>query len=463
MTDQRFDDLVKSALQDYKVSEVRGWEELSEKVSSSDLQNQAFDSEIQDTFQGYEVPFNISHWELFKSRLELQDNLRVNLYIAKSMETVIILLLVFSFWNLASVRQSIRTNTYIASTVTDDSNSLDSDVIINGTVDHNESVSKFTDNVEETSTQLVPIKTPISQSSAIFTSMDNSFHTEEELQVAQPPIDIIQYADTPVSDINLYDDRSLEGLGSLASIYPNLQNLGEISLPVKTDPLLDTKRINSSIWLNTYIRGDNNIVNSSYDNVYDEPAYQARDYGLTGGVSVTIDKGIAGLETGIQYSTISYRPRLIVESYSRANAIYETSLQRIFFNVVSVPLNIQLNYLKRDKVSLYAQAGSSLNMIINSHYSINDQFKSNTPTLAHHPKLEQKDFHAGFFEGGSFYDNTFLTINLALGINIKLSESMSIFGQPSYSHNINLYGLGPNKDWINSLSMGIGTRFRIDN
>ncbi len=76
-------------------------------------------------------------------------------------------------------------------------------------------------------------------------------------------------------------------------------------------------------------------------------------------------------------------------------------------------------------------------------------------------KTSQKRYADGFFEGGSFAENSYFTVDLGVGIERHLNERASLFFEPVYQHNPFRKSLGPNQDRINTLSLSTGIRVNL--
>ncbi len=258
----------------------------------------------------------------------------------------------------------------------------------------------------------------------------------------------------------------------ILSIDPLKNNLSSLSverdeLALHTNIITPVHRIqdsNNNWWIKAFVQGDNNLVYSSFDKFYNVSGYETTALGLSGGLGIVKEFDRFEVETGLSYSTKSYVPEIINETYRSDDGYHRTSLQRIFFNVISVPLNLNLKYFEGERFNLYSTVGLSANLVINSHYDIEDNIipfptsPAITPTNA---VLEDKPFERGLLEGGSLLDNAYLSMNFGAGVNYNLSDRVELSLFSLYQGNIFNAGIGPNEDRINSISLGLGTRVRI--
>lgn len=208
------------------------------------------------------------------------------------------------------------------------------------------------------------------------------------------------------------------------------------------------------------------LIRSSDDPIYPLPSYFTDSYGLSGGAMFSLKSNSLEMETGLIYSSVSYRPRQITEQYSSRGQYFETSLNNIFFNVISLPFQFKWHFDLGSNSSFYALAGSSFNMIINSNFNINNTVIA-TPIngLAdlkeNKPLLEEKDFDPGIFEGGDIFDNAFLTADLGFGFQQRVAKRFSFFVQPTLSTQFSR-GIGPNQDKLHRASLYLGAKYHLN-
>ncbi len=221
-------------------------------------------------------------------------------------------------------------------------------------------------------------------------------------------------------------------------------------------------------WINSFGALDLNLINSPFDFVYESSAYLIEDLGLSGGLSLSYDTKLAELELGFLYSEKNYVPRRIGEITGSFSAGYRrTSLEEIKYTIASIPINLKLHANRRGKWSYYAAIGASANLILNSHFDIQNEILD-TPAfgadgaVANQPKLQNKPFEEGIVEGGSWTDNTFFTTQVGLGVQRVLSKNISAYVQPSYSYHMFDQGVGPNKDFLHTLSLQLGVKVAIN-
>ena len=216
---------------------------------------------------------------------------------------------------------------------------------------------------------------------------------------------------------------------------------------------------------------DLNHVMTPYDDVFDSGAYAQNTYGYGGGFSLGLRYNKWEFETGAIYSFKHFAPRPQIEIFGgNLNSGYVgESINDVELNMVKIPVNLKYHFYQKGKWNVYANGGANLNMAMQANYDKKQHFFGvSNPTGGFNPlpfgevavseTTTKKRFADGIFEGGSFIENRYFTANLGFGVERKFNPRWSIFGQPTYQHQLLSQGLGPNKDRINTLSILTGAR-----
>lgn len=199
--------------------------------------------------------------------------------------------------------------------------------------------------------------------------------------------------------------------------------------------------------------------------------------GYGGGLTFGLEFGRWETETGLIYAAKQYQARPIVFFQgSFRDGYLGKGVKDIEINVINVPLNFRYNFLRTEKWRMYALAGASIQVAVQANYytANQDGFRSASFAPAPAPasfgasnafafRTLADDLPGGWFEGGTFEENGYLTGNLGLGFERYFGGQWSLFVQPTYQHAINYFlrGLGPTRDEINTLSLYTGIRLRL--
>ena len=263
----------------------------------------------------------------------------------------------------------------------------------------------------------------------------------------------------------------------------NSPPLGALSYAsLLNDPLMDLQPQKPKTFFRVGMFGgpEYNRVITPADEELGLEALSRYSLGYGGGLTFGIEFNRFEVESGLVYSAKQYkaRPVLFFQGSFR-NGYFGEGIKDIELNIINLPLNFRFNFMRNAKWRMYALAGASLQVAVQGNYYTADQdgFRSSSFAPAPAPssgglgnqgsfKTLAQDLPGGWFEGGSFEENGYLTGNVGLGLERYVSDgNWSIFVQPTYHHSINYFlrGLGPNKEEINTFSLYTGIRLRLRN
>ena len=220
--------------------------------------------------------------------------------------------------------------------------------------------------------------------------------------------------------------------------------------------------------LGAHLDGKYEYIMTAYDNVFDLESYNHSTFGYGAGLSTSILLGNWELESGFDYASRQYSPRGEETLGSIAKGFLRVQLDKIQMNILSIPLNLRYHFKdKLTKTHFYMHAGATLNVATQANYFIKSEFLNNArrPSVNETSRLfeesettSDKIYSLGWFEGGSYLENRYLTANIGLGFERKISGRYSIFGQTTYSHFLDNKGLGPNDDRFHTINFSTGVR-----
>ncbi|MCO6491811.1 MAG: hypothetical protein J5I98_25575 [Phaeodactylibacter sp.] len=198
--------------------------------------------------------------------------------------------------------------------------------------------------------------------------------------------------------------------------------------------------------------------------------------GYGGGLSVGLEMGRFEVETGAIYAARQYPVGLVYVNGSVGSGLQGQRLQASELNIINVPLHVRYSFLRRGGWRAYALAGASLQVAFQRNYYVTEapqfDFLPMRPPSSPPPPAPSNEEPAidrirksglGWFEGGTFEENAYLTGNVGLGLERYINSHWSLFVQPTYQHSLQYFrvGLGPNADQINSLSVLFGAKVRV--
>ena len=182
------------------------------------------------------------------------------------------------------------------------------------------------------------------------------------------------------------------------------------------------------------------------------------------------------LETGLLYTAKPYQARPVVYVVgSVQEGFFGEGLKDIEMNIAAIPVGVRYDLYRRSGWRVYAGAGASLQVVLESNYTVADQSAFRTSSFNPSPSapdgpgalkstgLNAKNLEGGLLQGGAFADNSFLTASGSLGLERRFSSGLSFFVQPTYHHSVFYFskGLGPDYERLHTLSLFSGVRVRL--
>ncbi|MCB0585766.1 MAG: hypothetical protein KDD06_10650 [Phaeodactylibacter sp.] len=205
-----------------------------------------------------------------------------------------------------------------------------------------------------------------------------------------------------------------------------------------------------------------------------EEELQRYAMGYGGGLSFGFEFGRFEIETGAIYAARQYPVGLVYVNGSVGSGLQGQRLEASELNIINVPLHFRYSFLRRGSWRAYALAGASLQVAFQRNYYVSEEpqydFRPMQPPPAPAPDAGEEPVidrirksGLGWFEGGTFEENAYLTGNVGIGLERYIGSRWSLFVQPTYQHSLQYFrvGLGPNADRINSLSFLFGAKVRV--
>jgi hypothetical protein len=464
-----FDFVIRKKLNELpSIPSYGAWETFQEKwiEKKSDqitLSDQDFDKNIKNKVSSVQKSHQIQHWEKLKYRLETIDTFRRKIYINKIKELIAVFLFLITFMNVTNhffifpenneVLYACNTalNYDIALTETDNQYSIrtnkQSAEILNSGLEEKGSINDVGKNLKKSGVKEIktlPVYSknihPLSQKNNQFVLASNYKLVTEKNKEQEPP-KITSITNEPYS--------------VFASIIPMT--------------LTGSKKIRKETRIGFYFSHIRNFILTPYDKVYAIPRFENSTSAQGYGISLGKTLGNIEIESGLEYTNFQYSPILIKEAFgASADVYFETSLKKIKFNFLKVPVRFKYFAYDNRGWRIYALAGTSFNVISEAEYEIEESVVKGKPTNFNRfsndgPRLEEKPFTPGFLDSGKLKGNYYLDLQLGLGLEKKITSGMHVYLQPSlYSFlKSDGIGIGPNNDKVNSLHLQTGFKFTL--
>lgn len=467
MKDKEFDSILKSKLEGKQSSlNPDHWSKMESSLDQlfpeEELEEKAFDQEISDKLKQVNTSYKESHWLSLEKRMAISNAMKTQIFVTKISEISIILLLIFTFFNLHLDQK------YNQRTIAEDYATHESEGDLN---------SHFnSDNILATAS----LPNYFEKNNSEFSVETSSINEPEPFEVVKPVISEQLFQEKLIINSNqnslkkpdeiVNRDNTLASITQTPTIKPLLiENKFNVDLPSiansKITPLKDKTK--KSVWyLNAYASTDINFINSPFDKIFVAPAYTIQSLGSSAGISISNKRGKVEIEAGLAYSTKSYTPGLTEEKIVYfAEGSATNTFDHILFNILSVPLNLKIHHLESEKWSFFSSLGITSNLIINAHYDRSKSFlpaPTNTGQRTYESKFDDKVFSDGILKGGSLNDNFYLSTNVGVGVQYNPLEQLGIFFQPNYNLHVLSGGVGPNEDKLYGLSLQAGLKYVIN-
>lgn len=196
--------------------------------------------------------------------------------------------------------------------------------------------------------------------------------------------------------------------------------------------------------------------------------------GYSGGFSFGIERGRWEIELGALYAVRSYENLPIIALAGNIREGYQgVSLKKNELNMLNVPLHFRYNVFVHDKWRIYALTGGSISSILQANYYVVNEEAFNL-NFAPRPstdgartaltnELLNSERPQGILEGGRFWNNTSIQLDVGFGLERYMSHRWSIFAQPTYQHAVfsPFRGFGPYRDRIHSMSILMGMKVKL--
>ncbi|MCF8236918.1 MAG: outer membrane beta-barrel protein [Saprospiraceae bacterium] len=468
---KNFDRWIKSELDQHEASRPdAAWDQFASKLEHAEVQstqNAQFDRELKTKLEQFQAQYEPSHWQLFRQTLERQARQRADMLRLKVVEAALFLLILLTLWNLNGPEYRPGTTHFPIASLPD------THLILPETTQALQQEMVSVDPLHSSSAQ-----SPSQPSAALADRAP--VRMTAPLQVIQAFHPVIEIESSPVTsrqDLEsmntkagdpVWIDRQIEsGVEHLAANQPQLErepSVDLLTLPVSTKP-------NIRHCVSMGINGDINYVMTPYDQLLVKKGYDqlVSGYGATMGYSLEGPRW--GLRTSLTYHRKYYLPKPYTEVFDGdiQRGYFSETLRDIELNLLSLSVLAQRTFVRVNRWHAYGLIGGTAHLAFQANY---DRKLSYTPGADPNPngitpepttesKTSLKRYADGFFEGGSLAENSYLTVDLGVGLERHLTGRTNLFIEPVYQHNPFQKSLGPNKDRINTLSISVGARINL--
>lgn len=475
MSDKGFDDIIKDRLDGmqsgFDPSHWTAFEQMLDGIGGDDisLSEEAFDKQVREAVNINMYNGLSENWTSLEERLELEQKRRRKLVITKGAELLILFLLVFSFWHYSIDKapinelrkQDIVMKNQMAPSVL--SESKPSPIKTKSLIDNPNELyeSKYEGVLASVEHELKDEQINTDSKTHVISKM------RQDLDISILPREYFGLSSRHEEKTSLDQEIVFQNTAKIISLPTKLSKVWGQQKLIK----LPSKNVDKRLWLSAFSNINMDIIDKPYDEVYQQLSGLFAVMGWSAGMGIGIDYGRFELTTGLSFRRLDYKPSKIKErSGSFRIGFQESSLDRIKLDVISLPIAIQVNYLKRPKLELYAAIGGTVNSVAATDYTVQVEEISSglrpkpvpSESAENSSRLGDKDFSKGIFQGGSLHDNTFITADIGLGLQYSLNDKISLYAEPNFSFHTSSNGIGPNDDRFHRLSLELGAKMSIN-
>lgn len=489
MKDDQLDHIIKAKLQNLQVDQrPMDWDVLEEKLQNANsggpanAEDQAFDQVIFERLNQFSASgtHKEKHWAVFERQLNQLASFRERLLQYKLIEAILVSLLLLLTVELGfpTVQPTPFSSPATAENFQKAAN-LSNEAIneVHPQTSNKEALhpanqaSNTSLNSEGKTVTLGTDKSLLSSAKDPLTPSD--FIESTPIDAASSGANsLLQNIQTPLFsetlDENLQENRTL--LGPLAPIDARqsiLLNLGQ--QPNMETPISPLKRTNLQISMFGGI--DYDRVMTPENTAENINAIDRYALGYRGGLMLDVGRINSRLRlgAGLIYTAKQYEVGIsrIHGNLINGDGWTVEKLDNIELNMVNLPVFARYNLLEGKRWSVFAHAGLAMQVALQANYYVD--FPDNLPAPVRQFELTPRSYSkvedrtGGFFEGGSFEENSFFTGNLGLGLERHVADRWSLFMQSRYEYSIGYLsaGLGPTQDRINTMSFESGIRVKL--
>ena len=487
------------------------WALMNEKIEADETINTSssdreLDQEVYEGLSGMEVPYNGKDWSKLRTRLDQNELLDGRIIRNKALELVMLLLVVMAFVQILPEK-----NSYIPAEREEieipviESNATDIITAeVNTPSEGNSAILESSDPNEtrEESGLLnetnLTSRTAVNQLASTMTDANQNVKgsTAEGIIAKSTLVDNSSSAET----VRILEEENVSAVpatadlvsGEQSAIVPPLRTEGIATLgplpgemnmlPVspidfedKEMHLLErpSEEVDNIIpsagpkWELAIAAGPDFqriVTPESTDPTYDRYSRMENSFSLGLMLSRNVGEKLR-IQSGAQFTDkLDYKPIEVVNiiSGNSINGWLADSLYHGSLSILSIPVNVQYDFIQKPGWSLYASLGVGLNILTKKDYSYErvcidcgNTFPGGGQGGVPVPTTK------GLFEGGTFADNHYFSMNAGVGVQRNFTSGFSLFLQPSYSASMFGTAIGPQNDKIHTLSILTGAKIRF--
>lgn len=484
--DSGFDTQIRDAMAGLGAGLTPDWPKMEEILNADERQ---FDQQIKETVENFEVPYNPATWPTLHARVSAEEKMRRRFIHVKVLEIAAVLILFLTFYNFFPVLKSSVLQQSQDLAQKEVSNSGSELAMINPAVitaenavasdGHGELKNKNAQAISSGRLQEIMPTSVARPASLRVTDKSNN----RDASVALADVVTFDESRSPaiVASLPLLFSESVSQQASpLAVEIPaglaanSLGPISRVRLASVFSPMVTVAPVlkkASRMRFGMMAGADINTLFVPDEHFYSQGRYinfsekEIVAGGYSAGASLLFDSRRVVIETGVMYSSKSFRPdrNLFV-----GNSLDQHSLdfENISLNVLSVPLYFHWKIDGRGLWRVYATSGISLHVIASAHYDLITETIYTSSAVQDPTQMQNRGeverLRENMLDGAKFSSKGYITTVGGFGIERSLNSRMSLFIQPMYEYQIPFFGLiEQNGKHQQNGSLLLGTRISL--
>jgi hypothetical protein len=501
------DDLAKSALENYAVPfTAMDWEMMDEALDNAGFPNE-IDEAAKAALRQFETAMP-SDWAAMESVLMEAEQIRRQLIITKSIE---LFLFIFAIWTIGNFlpfkQKSSDSIIYPIENVTTNKNNKNLENITAEETQpqanenpipaiHNLSIfspssensfdNQSSGNIENVKPSITPnsnssfeLNLPIINIDKINTVPPMESNGKTTIATADKPIATLETKETDQVLVT-YPNKKGRAFNTNNSTNNSTENsVTEAVISTENANFLDKKSFNINKNAKENLLGNYTLAEASFYRLrmkaFVSPQYatftnnnasysrQKTASGISAGLG--IDYALSNkfeISSGITYNHKSYVAREQAVFANSYNQFTLSSIQDVKLGIIQVPIRVNYNIKKDDRIRLYGVTGITAGMIMKVVKSTQAASLANGIFNLRDGKItadamsaaEAAGANSGVLQSGSMNTSSFMTVDIGLGLEYQTGGRYSFFIEPIFQHSITKIGIDQESYQNYGLSLG---------
>jgi hypothetical protein len=500
------DDTVKEALKNLEASyNPQHWQMMEQRLRDLDQAETTFDAHIKDNVERLQKSYQSKHWEMMSQRLDEEFSWKSKIVRYKVVEVALMLLLLITginYYENDFRLPSKKNNTPQSKDIKSfrDVEDWRGRSIENENNKPIEATSKPTANLNLKSTpkKAIGFNNTIIAYNALNNSAlntNNSFNINKQIAPEEAvsteggaktssenaklaildalPIlknENLFAINTDLPNLYFKNDKSNKTTVGVVEPISTLRSKGlTINHLLAAGKASEMSQKKSKLWLSMFGIGSFDKLNTSYVDRGRDNKRETSSYNIGQGLNVGYRLGKWDFQSGVAVSSKSFEPNIRVVGGSVTKGFYEEKINKLEFDIASIPLNVNYHFIDNSKWRIFSYIGASFNAILYSKENreiVGTITKSSSGLRSNSSDYVLNNYEQGLFEKQLLRTDAitnihYFTANFGVGTEYKITPVLTLYTQAGINKHIGRPSIGTLNDRINSMSAQFGLRVNV--